>query len=49
MKKQLELILDSAGEGIFGLDMEGNVTFINRAASLMLGWKRKDLLGLDGS
>jgi len=45
MKKQLELILDSAGEGIFGLDMDGNVTFINRAASIMLGWERKDLLG----
>ncbi len=45
MKKQVELILDSAGEGIFGLDMKGKVTFMNKAASIMLGWSRKDLIG----
>ncbi len=45
MQKQLELILNSAGEGIFGLDMDGNVTFLNKSASIMLGWDRKDLIG----
>lgn len=45
LQKQLSLILDSAGEGIFGLDNQGNVTFMNRAASLMLGWEVDDLLG----
>ncbi len=45
LQKQLSLILDSAGEGIFGLDNHGNVTFMNRAASLMLGWEVDELLG----
>ena len=45
LQKQLSLILDSAGEGIFGLDNQGNVIFMNRAASLMLGWEVDDLLG----
>ncbi|WP_084457166.1 PAS domain-containing protein [Desulfogranum mediterraneum] len=45
IKHQMELILDSAGEGIFGLDAEGNVTFVNKAASIMLGWAPADLIG----
>ncbi len=45
IKRQLELILESAGEGIFGLDAKGNVTFVNKAASLMLGWASQDLIG----
>ncbi len=45
LQKKLSLILDSAGEGIFGLDNRGNVTFMNRAASLMLGWQVDELLG----
>lgn len=45
LQKQLSLILDSAGEGIFGLDNQGNVTFMNRAASLMLGWDVDELIG----
>jgi PAS domain S-box-containing protein len=40
-----ELILDSAGEGIFGLDIEGRVTFYNRAAADMLGYRPDELLG----
>ena len=45
LQKQLSLILDSAGEGIFGLDNQGNVTFMNKAASLMLGWEIDELIG----
>ncbi|MGE4559619.1 MAG: PAS domain S-box protein [Desulfobulbus sp.] len=45
IKRQMELILESAGEGIFGLDSEGNVTFVNKAASQMLGWEAEDLVG----
>jgi len=45
IKRQMELILESAGEGIFGLDVEGNVTFVNKAASQMLGWEPDDLVG----
>jgi PAS domain S-box-containing protein len=42
---QKELILNSAGEGIYGLDLEGRVTFINPAAARMVGWTAADLLG----
>ncbi len=45
LKKQLELIVNSAGEGIFGLDIDGNVTFMNKAASIMLGWEQEELIG----
>jgi len=45
LQKQFTLILDSAGEGILGLDNHGRVIFINKAASLMLGWEVEELLG----
>ena len=45
LQKQFNLILDSAGEGILGLDNHGKVIFMNKAASLMLGWEVEDLLG----
>ncbi len=45
LQKQLHLILDSAGEGILGLDNQGKVIFMNKAASLMLGWETEELLG----
>lgn len=43
--RRMELILQSAGDGIFGLDVEGNVTFVNKAATLMLGWSSEELTG----
>jgi len=45
IKRRMELILESAGEGIFGLDINGKVTFVNKAAALMLGWEPEDLVG----
>ncbi len=42
---QTKLILDSAGEGIYGLDLEGKTTFINPAAAKMLGHEIKELIG----
>ena len=51
-QKQLEaaverfsLLLDSAGEGIFGVDLEGKVAFINPAANRMLGYGPEELIG----
>jgi PAS domain S-box-containing protein len=44
-RERNDLILDSAGEGIFGLDVEGQVTFCNRAAADMLGYRPDELLG----
>jgi len=40
------LILDSAGEGIFGLDAEGRTTFVNFAAEKMTGYTASELIGL---
>ena len=45
LKHQMELILDSAGEGIFGIDAKGNVIFVNKAASVMLDWSPESLMG----
>lgn len=39
------LILDSAGEGIFGIGLEGRATFINPAAADMLGYAVEELAG----
>ncbi|HEY9805475.1 MAG TPA: PAS domain S-box protein, partial [Candidatus Obscuribacterales bacterium] len=45
LQHRSELILNSAGEGIYGLDLQGNATFINPAAARMLGWEVDELLG----
>ena len=45
LKTTYQLILDSAGEGIYGLDCDGNTTFTNAAASEILGWQEEDVLG----
>ncbi|MBM4137598.1 MAG: PAS domain S-box protein, partial [Nitrospira sp.] len=45
LSRQYELILNSAGEGIFGVDLHGNHTFVNPAAAKMLGYKIKELIG----
>jgi PAS domain S-box-containing protein len=41
----LELLLDSTGEGIFGVDLGGHCTFINRAGARMLGLPPPQVLG----
>jgi PAS domain S-box-containing protein len=38
-------ILDSLGEGIFTVDKEFRITFVNRAAEHMLGVKRDEAIG----
>ncbi len=45
LKQRYELILQSIGEGVYGLDSEGNTTFVNPAAEVMTGWPISDLLG----
>lgn len=42
---QNELILNSMGEGLCGLDLKTQITFINPAAATMLGYTVKDLIG----
>jgi PAS domain S-box-containing protein len=45
LNRRHKLILDSAGEGIYGIDREGRTTFVNPAAARMLGWDVEALIG----
>jgi PAS domain-containing protein len=45
LEHQNQLILNAAGEGIYGVNAEGKTTFVNRAAQEMLGWTTEDLAG----
>lgn len=47
LERQNQLILNAAGEGIYGVNADGKTTFLNRAAQEMLGWTAEDLLGHD--
>jgi PAS domain S-box-containing protein len=40
-----QALLDSAGEGIWGLDLEGNCTFVNRIAVNCFGFASEEMLG----
>ncbi|MFO7593164.1 MAG: PhnD/SsuA/transferrin family substrate-binding protein [Pseudomonadota bacterium] len=48
-KQRLEqrhaLILDSVADGIYGVDTQGNSTFVNRAMEEITGWKANELIG----
>ena len=45
LRRQHQLILNSVGEGVYGLDLQGNVTFVNPAAAKIIGWEMDDLIG----
>lgn len=45
LQQEHELILQAAGDGIYGLDKDGRATFVNRAAIELLGWDEDDLIG----
>lgn len=38
-------ITNSLGEGVYALDQEGRLTFLNPAAERMLGWTQAELMG----
>src|SRR5574340_779394 len=40
-----QVVLNSAGEGIYGVDREGRLTFVNPAAAKMFGWEAEELIG----
>ncbi|RZL00080.1 MAG: PAS domain-containing sensor histidine kinase [Rubrivivax sp.] len=46
-RDRLSLLLESTGEGVYGIDMEGLCTFINRAGAQMLGHEPEAVLGLN--
>ena len=41
----LKLILDSTSDGIFGMDLEGKFTFINKRTAEIFGYKEEELIG----
>ncbi len=44
LKRRIELIMNSAGEGIYGLNTQGIATFVNPAAAKMLGYEVDELI-----
>ncbi len=47
LARRTALVLDSAGEGICGLDLEGRASFVNPEAARLAGRPAADLLGRD--
>jgi len=45
--RQRQLILEAVGEGIFGIDMAGRITFVNEAGARALGYAAIELTGRD--
>ncbi|MDA0737702.1 MAG: response regulator [Nitrospirae bacterium] len=45
LHRRQKLILKSAGEGIYGVDLEGCATFVNPAAAELLGYGHEELIG----
>ena len=44
LSQQHELILNSIGEGLCGLDNSGKITFVNPAAANLLGYEKQELI-----
>lgn len=44
-ERRMRSQLDSMGEGMFGLDEQGNTTFVNQAACAILGYSQNELIG----
>ncbi len=47
LRRQTQLILESAGEGIIGIDTRRRITFVNAAGERTLGYGPGDLAGAD--
>jgi PAS domain S-box-containing protein len=47
LQRRYELILNSAGEGICGVDPNGKITFVNPTAASLVGWTIADVIGRD--
>ena len=45
LSRQNQLILNTAGEGIYGLDLDGIITFVNPAGAKLLGYEVDELTG----
>ncbi|MBF0495416.1 MAG: response regulator [Deltaproteobacteria bacterium] len=45
LANHIRLLMESTGDGIYGIDLGGNCTFINRAGAETLGYTSEELLG----
>lgn len=45
LRRQNEMIMNSLGEGIYWLDLQGNITYVNEAAARMFGYAQTELIG----
>lgn len=45
LEHQHDLVLDSVCDGIYGVDLDGNCTFVNRSMKNITGWRAEDLIG----
>jgi PAS domain S-box-containing protein len=43
--RQMKMLLESTGQGIYGIDLQGNCAFINRATCKMVGYRPEEALG----
>ncbi len=46
-EEKFRLLIESVGEGIFGLDTGGRVTFVNPAAEQLLGFTKEEMMSKD--
>jgi two-component system sensor histidine kinase/response regulator len=45
LTRRMQLILESTGQGIYGIDLEGRCTFVNRATCEMVGYRPDEAVG----
>ena len=45
LERQHSLILDSVADGIYGVDLNGNSTFVNKAMERITGWSAEYMIG----
>lgn len=47
LMRQRESILESVGDGIFGIDMQGQIVFMNQVGARLLGYDQAEMEGRD--
>ena len=47
-EERYRLLVESTGEGVYGIDLEGRFTFVNQAAARMLGYTQAQIIGQGG-
>lgn len=47
LEEEITRILSTMREGVFGLDIQGRITYANAAACALTGWREDELIGRD--